>query len=208
MVRSSIEMNDRNEDENQGSEKSGGSTSDRQELLDWLEKYKPLLKSIAAREIDKELSQKIDASDVIQETLNAAQANIDEVATKHPKEMKGYLRRVLLSKIEDLRRRFLRSSKRDIRREVSSAEISSDEIRQIPGVDASQLELMIDEERFRRVMDAVQSLPPEIQRILAWRFENDLTFEQIGDRIGRTKDDVRMLIQRCIARLRVQLDES
>jgi len=201
-------MNEKNNHENHGDGNSGKTTTDRQQLFDWLEKYKPLLKTIAAREIDKELAQKIDASDVIQETFNAAQANIEEVSSKPPNEMRGYLRRILLSKISDLRRRFLGSSKRDVRREVSSAEISSDEIRQIPGVDASQLELMVDEERFRKVMDAVQSLPPEIQRILAWRFESDLTFEQIGDRIGRTKDDVRMLIQRCIARLRVQLDES
>jgi DNA-directed RNA polymerase specialized sigma subunit len=43
---------------------------------------------------------------------------------------------------------------------------------------------------------------------LAWRFEHDMTFEQIGAQIGRSKDDVRMLINRCIARLRKQLDES
>lgn len=187
---------------------AGGENQDKKRLNDWIQKYKPLLKSIAAKEIDKELAEKIDASDVVQETLSAVQASIDEVTAKPAREIKGYLRRTLLSKIGDLRRRFLGAKKRDVRREVTSSEISSDEIRQIPSGIVSQLDLMIDEERMRRVMDSVQALPSEIQQVLRWRFEQDMTFQQIGDRIGRSKDDVRMLLQRCIMRLKTQLDES
>lgn len=183
-------------------------TSDKQELHEWLRKYKPLLQSIAAKEIDKELAPKIDDSDLVQETLHAAQANLDQMVDKKPKELRGYLRRVLLSKIEDWRRKYLKSQKRDVSRELTAEEISSDEFRQIIGNDGSPLDLMIDEEHFRRVMAAVQALPTEVQKVLAWRFEEDLTLEEIGNRIGRTKDDVRMLIQRCIARLRKQLEES
>jgi RNA polymerase sigma factor (sigma-70 family) len=113
-----------------------------------------------------------------------------------------------LNKIEDLLRRFLKSKKRDVSRELSSEEISSDEFRQIASDEESPLDLMIDEEHFRKVMNAIRALPDEIQRVLEWRFERGMTFEQIGDRIGRSKDDVRMLIQRCIARLKKQLEES
>jgi RNA polymerase sigma factor (sigma-70 family) len=115
---------------------------------------------------------------------------------------------VLLTKIEDLRRRFLKSEKRDIRRELTKQEISSDEFREIAGVDGSPLDLMIDEEHFRQVRAAVEALPDEIQNVLTWRFEHGMTFEEIGGRIGRSKDDVRMLIQRCIARLKKQLEDS
>ncbi|MCE2814511.1 MAG: sigma-70 family RNA polymerase sigma factor [Planctomycetaceae bacterium] len=193
---------------NSGDQAQGKSPAKDLDLSEWLRKYRPLLKSIAAREIDSELGQKVDDSDVIQETLNAAQANIKQVADRNPKEIQGYLRRVLLSKIEDLRRRFLKTEKRDVRRELTTDEITSDEFRSILGEETSQLDSMIDEERFRKVMNAVRSLPDEIQKVLAWRFEHDMTFEQIGAQIGRSKDDVRMLINRCIARLRKQLDES
>jgi RNA polymerase sigma factor (sigma-70 family) len=178
------------------------------ELYDWIKKYKPLLKSIAAKEIDRELVQKIDDSDVIQETLHAARVKFEQVEPKNSKEVRGYLRRIMISKIQDLRRRFLQTEKRDVRREASDQEVTSDEIRQIVGVDGSPLETLIDEEHFRRVMSAVQALPTEIQTVLSWRFEHDMTFEQIGNKIGRTKDDVRMLIQRCIARLKKQLEDS
>jgi RNA polymerase sigma factor (sigma-70 family) len=161
-----------------------------------------------AKKLDKELGKKFDGSDVIQDVLNAAQANIDELSSKRPNEIRGYFRRVLLTKIEDLRRRFLKSEKRDIRRELTKQEISSDEFREIAGVDGSPLDLMIDEEHFRQVRAAVEALPDEIQNVLTWRFEHGMTFEEIGGRIGRSKDDVRMLIQRCIARLKKQLEDS
>jgi RNA polymerase sigma-70 factor (ECF subfamily) len=180
----------------------------RQDLFDWFQKYRPVLKSIVAKKLDKELGQKFDGSDVIQDVLNAAQANIDELSSKRPNEIRGYFRRVLLTKIEDLRRRFLKSEKRDIRRELTKQEISSDEFREIAGVDGSPLDLMIDEEHFRQVRAAVEALPDEIQNVLTWRFEHGMTFEEIGGRIGRSKDDVRMLIQRCIARLKKQLEDS
>lgn len=183
-------------------------TPEKQDLHEWLRRFKPLLKSIAAKELDKELAPKVDDSDLIQETLHAAQANIEQVADKKPKELRGYLRRVLLSKIEDWRRKYLKSQKRDVSRELTAEEISSDEFRQIIGNEGSPLDLMIDEEHFRRVMAAVQALPPEVQKVIAWRFEENMTLEEIGNRIGRTKDDVRMLLQRCIARLRKQLEES
>ena len=179
----------------------------RQDLFDLFEKYRPVLKSIVAKKLDKELGQKFDGSDVIQDVLNAAQANIDELSSKRPSEIRGYFRRVLLTKIEDLRRRFLKSEKRDIRRELTKQEISSDEFREIAGVDGSPLDLMIDQEHFRQVKAAVEALPDEIQNVLTWRFEQGMTFEEIGGRIGRSKDDVRMLIQRCIARLKRQLED-
>ena len=179
----------------------------RQDLFDWFQKYRPVLKSIVAKKLDKELGQKFDGSDVIQDVLNAAQANIDELSSKRPSEIRGYFRRVLLTKIEDLRRRFLKSEKRDIRRELTKQEISSDEFREIAGVDGSPLDLMIDQEHLRQVKAAVEALPDEIQNVLTWRFEQGMTFEEIGGRIGRSKDDVRMLIQRCIARLKRQLED-
>jgi RNA polymerase sigma factor (sigma-70 family) len=180
----------------------------RQDLFDWFQKYRPVLKSIVAKKLEKELGQKFDGSDVIQDVLNAAQANIDELSSKRPSEIRGYFRRVLLTKIEDLRRRFLKSEKRDIRRELTKQEISSDEFREIAGVDGSPLDLMIDEEHLRQVRAAVEALPDEIQNVLTWRFEHGMTLEEIGGRIGRSKDDVRMLIQRCIARLKRQLEDS
>lgn len=179
-----------------------------QDLETWFLNYRPLLKAIVSRKIDKELGGKADASDVLQDALSSAQANIDQIATKTPREFRGYLRRVLMTKIQDLKRRFLQTQKRDVHRELTAEDISSDEFRQIADNDGSPLDLLIDEEHFRRVMQAIGDLPPEIQKVLAWRFEQDLSYEEIGKKLGRTKDDVRMLMQRCIARLKQRFEEG
>jgi RNA polymerase sigma-70 factor (ECF subfamily) len=179
-----------------------------EDLQAWFLNYKPLLKAIVSRKIEKELGGKADASDVLQDALSAAQANIDQMATKTPREFRGYLRRVLMTKIEDLKRRFLKTQKRDVHRELTAADISSDEFRQIADNEGCPLDLLIDEEHFRRVMQAIGDLPPEIQKVLAWRFEQDMTYEEIGKKLGRTKDDVRMLMQRCIARLKQRFEEN
>lgn len=179
-----------------------------QDLETWFLNYRPLLKAIVSRKIDKELGGKADASDVLQDALSAAQANIDQIATKTPREFRGYLRRVLMTKIQDLKRRFLQTQKRGVHRELTAEDISSDEFRQIADNDGSPLDLLIDEEHFRRVMQAIGDLPPEIQKVLAWRFEQDLSYEEIGKKLGRTKDDVRMLMQRCIARLKQRFEEG
>ena len=179
-----------------------------EDLQAWFLNYKPLLKAIVSRKIDKELDGKADASDVLQDALSAAQANIDQIATKTPREFRGYLRRVLMTKIEDLKRRFLKTQTRDVHRELTAEDISSDEFRQIADNDGTPLDLLIDEEHFRRVMQAIEDLPPEIQKVLAWRFEQDMTYEEIGKKLGRTKDDVRMLMQRCIARLKQRFEEG
>lgn len=113
-----------------------------------------------------------------------------------------------MTKIQDLKRRFLKAQKRDVHRELTAEDISSDEFRQIADNDGSPLDLLIDEEHFRRVMQAIEGLPPEIQKVLAWRFEQDMTYEEIGRNLGRTKDDVRMLMQRCIARLKKRFEEG
>jgi RNA polymerase sigma-70 factor (ECF subfamily) len=179
-----------------------------EDLQAWFLNYKPLLKAIVSRKIDKELGGKADASDVLQDALSAAQANIDQIATKTQREFRGYLRRVLMTKIEDLKRRFLKTQKRDVHRELTAEDISSDEFRQIADNEGCPLDLLIDEEHFRRVMQAIRDLPPEIQKVLAWRFEQDMTYEEIGKKLGRTKDDVRMLMQRCIARLKKRFEEG
>jgi RNA polymerase sigma factor (sigma-70 family) len=48
----------------------------------------------------------------------------------------------------------------------------------------------------------VKSLPPEEQRMLARRFEDQYTFEQIGDEIGRTKPRAKQIIDGLVCKIR------
>jgi DNA-directed RNA polymerase specialized sigma subunit len=48
-------------------------------------------------------------------------------------------------------------------------------------------------------------LPRELQRILRWRFRKEMTYQQIGEKLQRSDDDVRMLVKRCLVRLKSEV---
>jgi RNA polymerase sigma-70 factor (ECF subfamily) len=169
--------------------------------------YRPVLMAIAKQNIDPSLGSKIDASDVIQDTLTSAADNIAD-APSSILEFQRYLRLILINKLADIRRKFTGSKKRDISRETTRDELSSDELKQIASEDDSPLENLISEELIERARQAMQELPNEIKEILKWRYEEEKTFVEIGKRLNRTEDDVRMLVNRCIARLRRKVHDS
>ena len=173
----------------------------------WMLQYRPVLMAIAKQNIDPSLGSKIDASDVIQDTLTSATNNIAEAPTGI-REFQRYLRLILINKLADIRRKFTGSKKRDISRETTRDELSSDELKQIASEDDSPLENLISEELIERARQAMQELPNEIKEILKWRYEEEKTFVEIGKRLNRTEDDVRMLVNRCIARLRRKVQDS
>jgi 2-C-methyl-D-erythritol 2,4-cyclodiphosphate synthase len=179
--------------------------SDERQL--WIQQYRSVLMEIAKQNIDPVLRSKVDASDVIQETMTSAANNIAEAPTSIH-EFQRYLRLILINKLTDIRRKFARSKKRDISRETTRDELSSDELKQIASQDDSPLENLISEELLERTRRAMQELPNEIKEILKWRYEEEKTFVEIGKRLNRTEDDVRMLVNRCIARLRRKVHDS
>jgi RNA polymerase sigma-70 factor (ECF subfamily) len=173
----------------------------------WMLQYRPVLMAIAKQNIDPSLGSKIDASDVIQDTLTSAADNIAD-APSSILEFQRYLRLILINKLADIRRKFTGSKKRDISRETTRDELSSDELKQIASEDDSPLENLISEELIEHARQAMQELPNEIKEILKWRYEEEKTFVEIGKRLNRTEDDVRMLVNRCIARLRRKVHDS
>lgn len=60
-------------------------------------------------------------------------------------------------------------------------------------------------ERIDRLYSCLQRLPQSLQTILRWRYEDSLTLAEIAVRTGRSEDAVRMLIKRCLTRLRPEI---
>jgi RNA polymerase sigma factor (sigma-70 family) len=68
--------------------------------------------------------------------------------------------------------------------------------------DTNPLDRLLSEENCHRLHVAVERLPVELQRLLRWRFRKGMTYKQIGERLQRSENDVRMLITRCLARVK------
>jgi len=173
----------------------------------WMEHYRPILLDIARKQLDPTLGSKLDASDVIQETFIVATSKIDQ-APKDRRAFRSFLRLLLRNTIQDLQRRFIGSHKRDVSRESSRDELSSDELKQIVSPNDGPLDDLITDELLIRTRNAIEALPSEIRTILRWKYEEDLTHREIGARLSRSEDDIRMFIKRVILRIRRDVEET
>ncbi|MFM8188377.1 MAG: sigma-70 family RNA polymerase sigma factor [Pirellula sp.] len=173
-----------------------------EQLLTW---YRPFLIDIAKGMLGRNLRRKIDTSDLVQETLKDVVKGFSKINAKTCEEWNGYLYRVLARNVSDTKKLFLGNRKRDIRREstAQSTHNFSDQLEDIRSQEP--IEQIIDREFAEQVLLVLQRFPKELQRILRWRYRKQLTYQEIGDRVGRSKDDARMLIQRCLEEIRNEL---
>ncbi len=170
-----------------------------EDLITW---YRPLLKGMANRDLDQLLRSKIDASDIVQETCGDVARSFPSLKTTNRLQFVAYISTVLKHKIEDVRRRFLICQKRSIYRELQIEKVGRDVENKMVDCDSQPIENLLNQEVCERLHFAMGRLPRELQRVLRWRFRKGMTYKQIGEKLERTDDDVRMLVNRCLARLR------
>jgi len=173
-----------------------------EDLIEW---YRPLLKAIANRDLDFLLRRKVDASDVVQETCQDVARCFQRLDVKNRNQFFGYLKTILKNKISDCRRRFLISKKRSVYRELPISDLDPDHCNGFASVELSPIDKLLVDENSDRLKVLLGRLPSELRRLLWWRFYKELTYREIGLKLSRSDDDVRMLIQRCLARMRSEV---
>jgi len=89
----------------------------RQALGELLEAYRPFLLAIATAEFDSELKAKVGPSDLVQETFIDAQRDFAQFKSDTPTRLRIWLHALLMNNLADLRKRYLRAKKRQVRRE-------------------------------------------------------------------------------------------
>jgi RNA polymerase sigma-70 factor (ECF subfamily) len=176
-----------------------------EKLIEW---YRPLLREIAEGMLGKTLAAKVDASDIVQETLDGVSSGFKNHNLQNRREWKGYLRRALARRVADVRQHFLRTRKRDIRRE--QIDVQHEAIMQsvVDPRAESPLDKLISDEFAHKAIHAFKRLPKELRKVLRWRFRKEMTYEEIGNRVGRTPDAVRMLVNRCVLAIRKEIERN
>jgi RNA polymerase sigma factor (sigma-70 family) len=173
-----------------------------EDLITW---YRPLLKGMADRNLDLLLRSKMDASDVVQDTCSYLVRAFPDLKATNRLQFVAYVTTVLKHRLEDLRRRFLLSQKRNVYRERPIAGSQLDNESKFADGDMAVLDKLLDQEVCDRLYVALNRLPRELQRILRWRFRKEMTYQQIGEKLQRSDDDVRMLVKRCLVRLKSEV---
>jgi RNA polymerase sigma-70 factor (ECF subfamily) len=181
-----------------------GSTEALGQLLDQFRHY---LLDIANAELDALLRNKVGPSDIVQETFLEAQRIFQRFEGESPTELRAWLRAILLNKIGTTTRHYRDAAKRQAGREVAFSP-DSDRQAELEQSGPTPSRMMMAHERATALRSALLRLPEHYRQLIVWRQMEDLSFDDIAARLGKSIEAVRKLWSRAIQQLQVELGES
>jgi RNA polymerase sigma-70 factor (ECF subfamily) len=173
------------------------------ELVDQCRNY---LLLIANQEMDRDFQGKLGPSDIVQESMIAAQDNFGRFAGTTQEQLLGWLRGFLLNGMRDATRRYKGLKKRQVGREQSLDGLSkmpslADHLC-TPGTQA------VANEEAALLSKALSRLPADYQQVIRLRNWDRLSFVDIGTQMGRSDEAVRKLWSRALLQLQVEFTSS
>ena len=183
---------------------------------DFLMKYQPWLRLLARLEMDQRFGKakfggKFSASDVVQHTMAEAWQAWEQFRGENEAQRMAWLRAVLGNQLGHLARRF-KTKQRDVAREVSidrSLSQSAERLGQLlPGDSSSPSQHAIANENQILLAEALERLPADYREVIVLRNLEELTHEEVAERMNRKPGAVRMLWMRALAKLKEELDRA
>jgi len=165
---------------------------------------------VARAEMASWLKAKVDASDLVQQTLLEAHRGLANFRGTTEGEWLGWLKQILVHNAADFVRRYHGVEKRCAGREVSLAasEDSAQNAPQLSDGGPTPSQLVMQKELHLQVADAVARLPEDYQEVVILRNLQQLPFDDVAERMGRSRPAVQMLWMRAIRRLQEVLNEG
>ena len=160
---------------------------------------------VASRELPADLQGKVGPSDLVQETLLEAGQRFERFVGGDKAELLEWLRRILLAKLSNAKRRYRRTIKRALDREVPIAGLSSVIA---PGhgtagqVTDTPSRVAMERERREAVDRAIARLPEDYRRAIELRCRDLCSFSEMGRSLGRSADGARKLWFRAVRKLK------
>lgn len=165
---------------------------------------RPYLLQLAQNQLGQELRSKLDASDIVQQSLLEAQQGLDSFRGGSDAAFMAWLRRLVERNSADARKHF-----RDAKRRAVAREQQIDAREGMPIVDATQLTasaLARQAETARALARAIRQLPERHRMIVEMRHRDGLGYAEIAHRLNTTETAARKLWTRAIQRLRETMD--
>lgn len=173
-----------------------------------LERFRDYLRLLAEMHVDRRLQAKLDASDVVQQTLMEAHRDLDKFRGQSDEELAAWLRQALVNNLANAARDFARA-KRDIRRERSMEEsIGQSSCRLeawLASGDSSPSQRADRNEQLCLLADALAQLPPAQHEVVVLRYLHGWPIADIANHVGRTRPAVAGLLHRALGQLRGKL---
>jgi RNA polymerase sigma-70 factor (ECF subfamily) len=176
-----------------------------------LERYRSYLGLLARMQLDQRLQSKLDASDVVQETMVRAVGNLEQFRGASEAEFAAWLRTILANTLKEKARAFA-TDKRDLQREQSLEARLEESSRRLEGflaADQSSPALQASrQEDLMRLANALEQLPADQQRAVELKYLLNYKAAEVAREMGRSEKAVGGLIARGLENLRKLLEEK
>jgi RNA polymerase sigma-70 factor (ECF subfamily) len=170
-----------------------------------LEAYRDYLRMLASIQLGPRLQTKVDASDIVQQTLLEAIKCQGQFRGESEAELTAWLRAILANVLAAAARRYSAGA-RDLTRErplQADVELSSSRLEFLLSADqTSPSERTIRSEDLVGLARALARLPPDARQVIEMHHLQGLALSAIADSIGRTRPAVAGLLFRGIKKLR------
>ena len=170
-----------------------------------LESYRGYLWALAHAQLDRQLRRKLDAADIVQQTLIKAHAGLGDLRDHNPNVLVAWLRQILTSVLTDEIRR-LHRDKRDVAREQSlAADLNQSAIGMEQWLVADQTSPSMAAQRNEQLLHLANSLlalPVDQREVVILKHLRERTLQQIAEETQRTVPAVAGLLRRGLATLR------
>jgi RNA polymerase sigma-70 factor (ECF subfamily) len=175
-----------------------------------LEQYREYLGMLARVQLDPRLREKLDPSDVVQQTLLDAHRKQDQFRGQTEAEKAAWLRQILARNLVDALRAFGRA-KRDVARERSleaALEQSSRRLEAwLAAEQSSPSQGLQRHEQAVQLADALAKLPEAQREALVLQNWHGWSLAEIGQHMGRSPAAVAGLLKRGLKQLRGLLQQ-
>jgi RNA polymerase sigma-70 factor, ECF subfamily len=164
---------------------------------------------VARAQVESWLRAKVDASDIVQQTLLEAYRDFHKFRGTTEAEWLAWLRQILAHNAANFIRHYRGTAKRQAQREVELVR---------PGDDAngprafdpsdhgeSPSQQLLRKEREWQVAEALAQLAPDHREVILLRNLERLSFEEVAERLGRSRPAAQMLWMRAIQKLQLAL---
>jgi RNA polymerase sigma-70 factor (ECF subfamily) len=160
-----------------------------------------LLGYIRAR-LGRDLRARAESRDILQAALLKSVKNLDAFRGQDPRAFQAWLARIAEHEIRD------RADHQHRQRRDAAREVPLEDEAPVPALTRSALSRILLDERARRLEQALDTLPPDHRQVILMRKFEELSFAEIGARLGRSEDAARMLFARAMTTLTLALSEA
>ena len=171
----------------------------------WVEMRAYLLE-IARRDLGADLRSKLDASDIVQQSLLEAQPDLPDLGGTNDQELRSWLRQLVQHNLEDAGRHFRLARRRSVHREESISPGNAFAL-----VDSRQLTgstMARRSESDRLLLAAIARLPELRRRIVLMRHRDGLHYCEIARRLDIAEPAARKHWSRAVVQLRELLGQD